>query len=112
MKYWAHCQQYNLETSLWKFYYDDPKRKRDEQIKYAYQADDSSCGLFILVTEEALTFRPSISHDTLFLRDFLSPARIKSNHYRLVLAALIMLFKHQQFFQSCPTESLISMIIY
>ena len=107
MIYWSHCKKTNLRTHLWKFYYDDGNRKRDRLISYAYQTDETSCGLFVIATAECLTFRPSQPHNYLRLNMFLGPKRIFNNHYRLVIATLIMLFKQNQFpilIPSIPTR--------
>ena len=110
MKELAKRQKYDFCDSEWTLYFDDENvaddRIRDPNIKYAYQVNGSDCGLYTLLTAEVLYFTSSHFKDgeKLKLDEYLSPVRMTMNHYRKILAALIMTFRMKDFEVLFPKE--------
>ena len=98
MKDLGSRQDYDFCDSEWTLYFDYENviedRIKDPNIKYAYQMNGSDCGLYTLVTAEVLYFTSSHFKDgeKLRLDRYLSPVRMTMNHYRKILAVLIMTF--------------------
>ena len=98
----SQCVKFSIQD--WKLYYDD-SRDRDPFIKYAYQDNENDCGLYVIVNSEILFFSPSIKRKNLLLNDYLNPTRVKDNKYRSNIAALILMFREQDFpFLKCNSK--------